>query len=173
MTEEKLQRGDRIRVKKGTYFDVGATGTVQYVEPSSTIVWVLRDGASSDVLFSVNELELIERPQPGSEDELEDLSIIPEPMSGYQAAQNLRLLSQTLLSRVKEMQKEAPGCGDPNCEFCTVPTMAIFRSDMIALLEADKPIALAMMALIATGIVYGEAIANTWALTGSASNAIN
>ena len=52
--------GSRVRVVAG--FNVGATGTVNYIEPSGKL-WVRRDQASSDVFYHPEELVLIEESQ--------------------------------------------------------------------------------------------------------------
>lgn len=51
--------GDRVRVNSKSGFNPGATGVVKYVEPNGLRIWVLRDGASSDVFFHSKELDLI------------------------------------------------------------------------------------------------------------------
>ncbi len=58
--EEKktFKRGDRVQANEQAGFHKGAKGTVQYVEPSGKI-WVLKDGASSDVFYYPDELDLI------------------------------------------------------------------------------------------------------------------
>lgn len=53
-----FKRGDRVQANLYAGFHKGAKGVVQYVEPSGKI-WVLRDGASSDVFYHSVELDLI------------------------------------------------------------------------------------------------------------------
>jgi len=48
-----IKVGSRIKVISG--FNVGAKGTVSYIEPSGKL-WVMRDGASSDVFYHPNEI---------------------------------------------------------------------------------------------------------------------
>ena len=48
-----IKVGSRIKVISG--FNVGAKGTVNYIEPSGKM-WVRRDGASSDVFYHPEEV---------------------------------------------------------------------------------------------------------------------
>lgn len=48
--------GDRVRIKQGVWCG-GMHGTVSYVEPTKTRIWVRRDRASSDVFYLAHELE--------------------------------------------------------------------------------------------------------------------
>jgi hypothetical protein len=49
-----LNIGDYIKVISG--FNVGAKGTIMYIEPTGRL-WVRRDGASSDVFYMPQEVE--------------------------------------------------------------------------------------------------------------------
>lgn len=51
--EKSITIGSRIKVISG--FNVGAKGTVSYIEPSGKL-WVRRDGASSDVFYHSEEV---------------------------------------------------------------------------------------------------------------------
>ena len=51
------KRGDRVKGSKTCGFNASMTGTVQYVEMANNHVWVLRDGASSDVFYMPHELD--------------------------------------------------------------------------------------------------------------------
>lgn len=51
--------GERVRVKADAGFNRGAEGIITYIEPNRRKVWVRRDGASSDVYYSPDELTLI------------------------------------------------------------------------------------------------------------------
>lgn len=53
-----FKRGDRVQANQTAGFNKGAKGVVQYVEPCGKI-WVLRDGASGDIFYHAEELELI------------------------------------------------------------------------------------------------------------------
>jgi hypothetical protein len=52
-----IEVGSRIKVISG--FNVGAKGTVSYIEPTGRM-WVRRDGASSDVFYHPEEVKLVE-----------------------------------------------------------------------------------------------------------------
>lgn len=56
--EKVFKRGDRVEVNQHSGFNKGAKGVVEFVEPSGK-VWVLRDGAGSEVFFYPEELDLI------------------------------------------------------------------------------------------------------------------
>ena len=51
--DNSIKVGSRIKVISG--FNVGAKGTVSYIEPTGKL-WVRRDGASSDVFYHPEEL---------------------------------------------------------------------------------------------------------------------
>ena len=53
-----IKVGSRIKVISG--FNVSAKGTVKYIEPSGRL-WVLRDGASSDVFYHADEVVGVEQ----------------------------------------------------------------------------------------------------------------
>ena len=52
-----IKAGSRVKVISG--FNVGAKGTVSYIEPTGKM-WVLRDGANSDVFYHPEEVIGIE-----------------------------------------------------------------------------------------------------------------
>jgi hypothetical protein len=52
--------GDRIRVRGGS-FSAGSMGEIKYIEPYKKLLWVLRDGATKDVYYAPEEVELIWR----------------------------------------------------------------------------------------------------------------
>jgi transcription antitermination factor NusG len=52
-----IKVGSRVKVVSG--FNVGAKGTVSYIEPSGRM-WVMRDGASTDVFYTPDEVVRIE-----------------------------------------------------------------------------------------------------------------
>ena len=52
--------GDRVQVKKGS-FSTGSIGEIKYIEPNGKLLWVLRDGASKDVHYTPEEVELVWR----------------------------------------------------------------------------------------------------------------
>jgi len=54
---KKIKVGSRVKVISG--FHVGIHGTVKYIEPAGRL-WVIRDGASSDVFYNVNEVVLLQ-----------------------------------------------------------------------------------------------------------------
>lgn len=54
----KIRRGDRVQANQSAGFHKGAIGTVEFVEPTYTKVWVLRDGASTPVFYHPNELDV-------------------------------------------------------------------------------------------------------------------
>ena len=53
-----IRRDHRVKVIAG--FNVGATGVVEFVEPSGKKIWVLRDGASTPVFYHPSELQKID-----------------------------------------------------------------------------------------------------------------
>ena len=53
--KQQINIGSRIKVLSG--FNVGAKGTVNYIEPTGRL-WVRRDGASSDVFYLPEEVGL-------------------------------------------------------------------------------------------------------------------
>ena len=55
--DASIEVGSRIKVISG--FNVGAKGTVNYIEPTGRM-WVRRDGASSDVFYHPEEVKLVE-----------------------------------------------------------------------------------------------------------------
>lgn len=63
--QRSLQVGDRVRVKETAGFNRGATGVIQFIEPSGEKVWVLRDRSTSPVWYAPIELELIEEEEHG------------------------------------------------------------------------------------------------------------
>ena len=54
-----FKRGDRVKVKQTAGFHKGASGVVEFVEPSGEKIWVTRDGASRPVFYYGEELEAI------------------------------------------------------------------------------------------------------------------
>jgi hypothetical protein len=54
-----FKRGDRVKVKQTAGFHKGASGVVEFVEPSGEKIWVTRDGASSPVFYYGEELDAI------------------------------------------------------------------------------------------------------------------
>ena len=52
-----IKVGSRVKVVSG--FNVGAKGTVSYIEPTGRM-WVMRDGASTDVFYTPDEVVRIE-----------------------------------------------------------------------------------------------------------------
>jgi hypothetical protein len=52
-------RGTRVRANSTAGFHKGATGTVEFVEPSGQKIWVLRDGSSGPVFYIPSELDII------------------------------------------------------------------------------------------------------------------
>lgn len=56
ISDPVIQIGNRVVVIAG--FNVGANGTVNYIEPGGKL-WVRRDGASSDVFYHLDELKVI------------------------------------------------------------------------------------------------------------------
>lgn len=52
-----FKRGDRVAVKYTAGFHKGAHGVIEFVEPTYTRIWVLRDGSSTPVYYSPDELE--------------------------------------------------------------------------------------------------------------------
>lgn len=52
-----FKRGDRVRASENAGFHRGATGVVEFVEPSYKRVWVLRDHSTSPVYYAPVELE--------------------------------------------------------------------------------------------------------------------
>ena len=52
--------GDRIQVKSGS-FSPGTMGEIKYIEPYKKTLWVLRDGASKDIPYQPEEVDLIWR----------------------------------------------------------------------------------------------------------------
>ena len=52
-----IRVGSRVKVVSG--FNVGAKGTVSYIEPTGRM-WVMRDGASTDVFYTPDEVVRIE-----------------------------------------------------------------------------------------------------------------
>ena len=56
VADNSIKVGGRIKVISG--FNVGATGTVSYIEPTGRM-WVMRDGASTDVFYTPDEVERI------------------------------------------------------------------------------------------------------------------
>lgn len=54
-----LKQGDRVNVIAG--FNVGAKGVINYIDPTGKI-WVRRKGASTDVFYTAEELELDHTP---------------------------------------------------------------------------------------------------------------
>jgi hypothetical protein len=54
--DRSFRVGGRVKVIAG--FNVGAKGTVNYIEPSGKL-WVRRDGASSDVFYMPEEVKVI------------------------------------------------------------------------------------------------------------------
>ena len=52
-----MKRGDRVRIDLMAGYHAGAHGTVEFVEPSYTRIWVLRDGASAPTQYSPSDLE--------------------------------------------------------------------------------------------------------------------
>jgi transcription antitermination factor NusG len=52
--------GDRVQVKSGT-FSAGSMGEIKYIEPVSGTLWVLRDGATNDIQYQPQEVDLIWR----------------------------------------------------------------------------------------------------------------
>ena len=55
--ETSIKIGSRVKVISG--FNVGAKGTVSYIEPSGKL-WVRRDGANSDVFYHSEEVVGVE-----------------------------------------------------------------------------------------------------------------
>ena len=53
-----IKVGSRVKVVSG--FNVGAKGTVSYIEPTGRM-WVMRDGASTDVFYTPDEVVRIEQ----------------------------------------------------------------------------------------------------------------
>ena len=53
-----IKVGSRVKVVSG--FNVGAKGTVSYIEPTGRM-WVMRDGASTDVFYHPEEVIGVER----------------------------------------------------------------------------------------------------------------
>jgi hypothetical protein len=53
VNDNLIKVGSRIKVISG--FNVGAKGTVSYIEPTGRM-WVMRDGASSDVFYHPEEV---------------------------------------------------------------------------------------------------------------------
>jgi hypothetical protein len=51
--DSSIRVGGRVKVVSG--FNVGARGTVSYIEPTGRL-WVRRDGASTDVFYTPNEV---------------------------------------------------------------------------------------------------------------------
>jgi len=51
--DSSIRVGGRVKVVLG--FNVGARGTVSYIEPTGRL-WVRRDGASTDVFYTPNEV---------------------------------------------------------------------------------------------------------------------
>jgi transcription antitermination factor NusG len=56
-TSTSIKVGSRVKVVSG--FNVGAKGTVSYIEPTGRM-WVMRDGASTDVFYTHDEVVRIE-----------------------------------------------------------------------------------------------------------------
>jgi transcription antitermination factor NusG len=54
--DRSFRVGGRVKVIAG--FNVGAKGTVNYIEPTGKL-WVRRDGASSDVFYMPEEVKVI------------------------------------------------------------------------------------------------------------------
>ncbi len=52
--------GDRIKVNSGS-FSPGSMGEIKYIEPYKKTLWVLRDGATKDIPYQPEEVELIWR----------------------------------------------------------------------------------------------------------------
>lgn len=63
----QLQIGDRVRATNKAGFHRGATGVIQFIEPSGEKVWVLRDGSTTPVWYAPQELEIIEESQNESD----------------------------------------------------------------------------------------------------------
>ena len=57
-TSTSIKVGSRVKVVSG--FNVGAKGTVSYIEPTGRM-WVMRDGASTDVFYTPDEVVRIEQ----------------------------------------------------------------------------------------------------------------
>ena len=55
--DNSIKVGSRVKVVSG--FNVGAKGTVSYIEPIGRM-WVMRDGASTDVFYHPEEVVRIE-----------------------------------------------------------------------------------------------------------------
>jgi len=55
-----IVKGARVRVKMTAGFHKGAVGTVEFVEPASGKVWVIRDHAGSALWWHEDELEVIQ-----------------------------------------------------------------------------------------------------------------
>ena len=56
--DNSIKVGSRVKVVSG--FNVGAKGTVSYIEPTGRM-WVMRDGASTDVFYHPEEVIGVER----------------------------------------------------------------------------------------------------------------
>ena len=56
--DKSIKVGSRVKVVSG--FNVGAKGTVSYIEPTGRM-WVMRDGASTDVFYTPDEVVRIEQ----------------------------------------------------------------------------------------------------------------
>jgi hypothetical protein len=50
-----IKRGDRVRIIGG--FDVGAKGTVEFVQPAGDCIWILRDGTTDACWYRKEELD--------------------------------------------------------------------------------------------------------------------
>jgi hypothetical protein len=55
--DKSIKIGSRVKVISG--FNVGAKGTVSYIEPNGKL-WVMRDGASKDVFYHADEVVGVE-----------------------------------------------------------------------------------------------------------------
>lgn len=52
--------GDRVKINSGS-FSAGSMGEIKYIEPYKKTLWILRDGASKDIPYQPEEVELIWR----------------------------------------------------------------------------------------------------------------